>query len=151
MSFSLLHASPSMVYSRCFSGRFLFLFSYEVHLWFPASWWSWPNLFNAWTELKYRFRNKNTVIQQIASTYGRTISTVYGIRRYWAVYQLDITVLVLIFQTHEEQLKNVYTAKVSFLPTSFQSVTRIFRFFIRFLRNCSPTPLLSQHFAFIAK
>ena len=54
-------------------------------------------------------------------------------RRYWAVYQLDITViLVLIFQAHEEQLKNVNTAKVSFLPTSFQSVTLIFRFLLGF-------------------
>ena len=49
-------------------------------------------------------------------------------RRYWAVYQLGITViLVLIFQAHEEQLKNVYTAKVSFWPLVY-SVTRIFSF-----------------------
>ena len=66
-------------------------------------------------------------------------------RRYWAVYQLDITViLVLIFQAHEEQLKNVYTSmKVSFLATSFQSVTRIFTFRGSIqvsLRNCTTYP-----------
>ena len=50
-------------------------------------------------------------------------------RRFWAVCQLDITVIsVSIIQAHEEQLKSVYTAKVSFLATSFQSVTLIFSF-----------------------